>query len=85
MTPPRRTRHRDPYGIVEVALGSPEALVSIHRLARGLEGHAEIGADTVVRAAEVAAVVDAGGRFGVAPNTDPAVIRAAHDPVFADG
>jgi 2-dehydro-3-deoxyphosphogalactonate aldolase len=68
---------------IEVPLNSPEALVSIERLAHGLHDRAEIGAGTVLTPAEVAAVAGAGGRFVVSPNTDPAVIRATKDAGLA--
>ena len=62
--------------IIEVPLNSPDPFVSIERLARALGDRATIGAGTVLHAAEVARVVDAGGALVVAPNSDPAVIAA---------
>ncbi|MCW3836472.1 2-dehydro-3-deoxy-6-phosphogalactonate aldolase [Sphingomonas canadensis] len=63
--------------LVEVPLNSPDPLESIARLARALEGHALVGAGTVLDTAQVGAVAAAGGRMIVSPNTDPAVIAAS--------
>lgn len=60
--------------LIEVPLNSPDPLDSIGTLAETLSGRAEIGAGTVLTAAEVDAVADAGGRFIVSPNCDPTVI-----------
>jgi len=62
--------------IIEVPLNSPRALDSIARLARRLDGRALVGAGTVLRAAEVAEVVAAGGEIVVSPNTNRDVIEA---------
>jgi 2-dehydro-3-deoxyphosphogalactonate aldolase len=75
--------------IVEVPLNSPDPLESIARLAAmpDLIG----GAGTVLTPADVDAVVDAGGRIIVSPNTDPVVIRRSVErgaeplPGFATG
>ena len=61
---------------IEVPLNSPQPLESIRRLAVAFGEVAEIGAGTVLNAAEVAAVAEVGGRLIVSPNADPAVIRA---------
>ncbi|MEX5728714.1 2-dehydro-3-deoxyphosphogalactonate aldolase [Rhodovulum iodosum] len=61
---------------IEVPLNSPDALDSVGRLAEHYGAHAEIGAGTVLSAAEVAAVAAAGGRLIVSPDTNPEVIRA---------
>jgi 2-dehydro-3-deoxyphosphogalactonate aldolase len=63
--------------IVEVPLNSPDPLRSIERLAASLGDSALIGAGTVLDAADVARVRDAGGRIIVSPNTHPPVIEAA--------
>lgn len=63
--------------IIEVPLNSPDPLLSIERLARTLGESALIGAGTVLEAADVARVRDAGGRIIVSPNTFPPVIEAA--------
>ncbi|HEU0098085.1 MAG TPA: 2-dehydro-3-deoxy-6-phosphogalactonate aldolase [Allosphingosinicella sp.] len=63
--------------IVEVPLNSPDPLASIERLARAFGEAALIGAGTVLEAADVARVRDAGGRIIVSPNTFAPVIEAA--------
>lgn len=62
--------------IVEVPLNSPQALDSIARLAT-LAERMVTGAGTVIRIADVDAVVAAGGRIIVSPNMDAAVIGRA--------
>lgn len=63
--------------IIEVPLNSPKPLDSIARLARSLGDKALVGAGTVLTAADVARVRDAGGRIIVSPDTNPEVIEAA--------
>ena len=63
--------------IIEVPLNSPDPLDSIARLARRHGGTVLIGAGTVRREADVAAVAAAGGRLIVTPHADPALVRAA--------
>ena len=63
--------------LIEVPLNSPDPLESIARLARGLEGRAVIGAGTVLREPDVAAVRAAGGTMIISPNANPAVIAAS--------
>lgn len=63
--------------IVEVPLNSPDAFTSIGLLSEALGATCLCGAGTVVNAVDVRRVRDAGGRLIVAPNADPAVIRAA--------
>lgn len=65
------------FRIVEVPLNSPQPLTSIERLARELGPRCLVGAGTVMGAAQVDAVAQAGGRLIVMPHGDPAVIRAA--------
>lgn len=64
------------FAIIEVPLNSPDPLNSIGRLARSLEGRAVIGAGTVLRVAEVAAVAGWGGSLIISPNADTGVIAA---------
>jgi 2-dehydro-3-deoxyphosphogalactonate aldolase len=65
--------------IIEVPLNSPDALKSIELLARRLGERALIGAGTVLTAADVRRVQDAGGRIIVSPDTNTEVISAAAD------
>jgi 2-dehydro-3-deoxyphosphogalactonate aldolase len=65
------------FAILEVPLNSPEPIESIRRLAARFGDRALIGAGTVTRAEEVAAVAGAGGRLMVTPHADPALVRAA--------
>jgi 2-dehydro-3-deoxyphosphogalactonate aldolase len=67
------------FRIIEVPLNSPQPLASIGLLADRFGRDAVIGAGTVLAAAEVAAVAEAGGRLAVAPNMDPEVVAAAKD------
>src|SRR5438874_11480823 len=63
--------------IIEVPLNSPQPFESIRRLAARHGAHALVGAGTVLEAADIARVADAGGRLIVAPNFDEGVVRAA--------
>ena len=65
------------FAAIEVPLNSPDPIESIRRLAARFAGRLLIGAGTVMSAAQVAAVADAGGRLVVLPHADPAVVRAA--------
>ncbi len=65
------------FTLIEVPLNSPEPLDSIARLSRRLSDSAVIGAGTVLRAADVAAVANAGGTMIISPNADAHVIEAA--------
>ncbi len=62
--------------LIEVPLNSPEPLESIARLAKAFANRAVIGAGTVLRVSEVAAVRTAGGAMIVSPNTNVEVIAA---------
>ena len=62
--------------MIEVPLNSPEALRSIEDAAKVFDGRALVGAGTVLSRTDVDAVADAGGRFVVSPDTNPAVIGA---------
>ena len=63
--------------IIEVPLNSPQPLRSIELLAGELGSRCLIGAGTVMSAAQVASVAQAGGRLIVMPHGDAAVISAA--------
>ena len=63
--------------IIEVPLNSPDPLASIQRLAGSLGQQALVGAGTVLTAADVDRVADAGGRLVLAPNFDAAVVQRA--------
>lgn len=65
------------FTLIEVPLNSPDPLDSVARLARRFAGRAVIGAGTVLRDIDVAAVAEAGGTMIVSPNADPRVIAAA--------
>jgi 2-dehydro-3-deoxyphosphogalactonate aldolase len=70
---------RQGIAIVEVPLNSPQPMESIGRLAREFGERLLIGAGTVMTAAQVAEIADAGGRLVVTPHADAAVTRAAKD------
>src|SRR5690606_34593393 len=61
---------------IEVPLNSPDPLESIARLARCMGERALVGAGTVLEAAQVERVAEAGGRLIVSPNTSIPVIEA---------
>ena len=63
--------------VIEVPLNSPQPFESIARLAARHGSRALIGAGTVLEAADVARVQEAGGKLIVAPNFDADVVRAA--------
>lgn len=65
------------FTIIEVPLNSPEPLESIARLSRALGDRAVVGAGTVLRVADVAAVEATGGTIVISPNANPAVIEEA--------
>jgi 2-dehydro-3-deoxyphosphogalactonate aldolase len=63
-------------GLIEVPLNSPEPFASIRLMADKAGDRARIGAGTVLAAADVGRVAEAGGRLIVSPNCDAAVIGA---------
>src|ERR1041385_1223168 len=63
--------------VIEVPLNSPQPFESIRRLAARHGPHALVGAGTVLDAADVASLKEAGGQLVVAPNFDANVVRAA--------
>nr|NUR36536.1 2-dehydro-3-deoxy-6-phosphogalactonate aldolase [Sphingomonas sp.] len=64
------------FTLIEVPLNSPGPLDSIERLSRRLADRAVIGAGTVLKPADVAAVANAGGTMIISPNADLDVIEA---------
>jgi 2-dehydro-3-deoxyphosphogalactonate aldolase len=62
--------------IIEVPLNSPDPLRSIERLAAHFGDDVLVGAGTVLEAADVVSVRDAGGRIVVSPGADVEVIGA---------
>ena len=63
------------FRFVEVTLNSPDWRESLTRLAKRHAGEIVIGAGTVLRAEDVAAVRDAGGEVVISPNMNVDVIR----------
>ncbi len=63
--------------VLEVPLNSPRPIESIRRLSAHFGGRVLVGAGTVMSAAQVATVADAGGRLVVLPHASEAVVRAA--------
>ena len=63
--------------VIEVPLNSPQPFDSIKRLAHRHGHHALVGAGTVLEAADVVRVKQAGGQLVVAPNFDADVVHAA--------
>lgn len=63
--------------VIEVPLNSPRPFESIEILVRALGDEALIGAGTVLAAADVHRVANAGGRLVLAPNFDVSVISRA--------
>ena len=65
------------FTLIEVPLNSPDPLDSVARLARRFAGRAVIGAGTVLRVEDVAAVEGAGGTMIISPNANIRVIAAS--------
>jgi 2-dehydro-3-deoxyphosphogalactonate aldolase len=64
------------FTLIEIPLNSPDPIESIARLAKAAQGRAMVGAGTVLRVADVAAVASAGGTLIISPNMNPQVIAA---------
>ena len=65
------------FTLIEVPLNSPDPFDSIATMARLCPPDAMVGAGTVLDPDDVTRLKEAGGRFVVTPNTDPAVIKAS--------
>jgi 2-dehydro-3-deoxyphosphogalactonate aldolase len=65
------------FTLIEVPLNSPDPLDSVARLAKRFGGRAVIGAGTVLRVEDVAAVEAAGGKMIISPNANLKVIAAS--------
>ncbi len=64
---------------IEVTLNSPDALAAINKLSGEMKGRMEVGAGTVLDAADAKKAIDAGAGFIISPITDPATIRFTTD------
>jgi 2-dehydro-3-deoxyphosphogluconate aldolase/(4S)-4-hydroxy-2-oxoglutarate aldolase len=64
--------------VMEITLRTPAALECLRAVRREYPGFC-LGAGTLLDAEQVAAAVDAGAAFGVAPGVNESVILAAHD------
>jgi 2-dehydro-3-deoxyphosphogluconate aldolase/(4S)-4-hydroxy-2-oxoglutarate aldolase len=64
---------------IEMTMNSPEALTSISKLRQALGDQALVGAGTVLSPDEVAAALEHGAQFIVAPDSNPAVIAACNE------
>jgi 2-dehydro-3-deoxyphosphogalactonate aldolase len=65
------------FTLIEVPLNSPDPLDSVARLRKRFGGRAVIGAGTVLRVEDVAAVEAAGGTMIISPNANLQVIAAS--------
>ncbi len=65
------------FTTIEVPLNSPDPLVSIARLVERFGDRCLVGAGTVLRVADVAAVAATGAKLIVMPHADTAIIGAA--------
>ena len=65
------------FTLIEIPLNSPDPFDGIARMVAELGEQALVGAGTVLAVEDVARVQDAGGRFIVSPDTNPAVIAEA--------
>jgi 2-dehydro-3-deoxyphosphogluconate aldolase/(4S)-4-hydroxy-2-oxoglutarate aldolase len=64
--------------VLEVTLRTPAALAAIARIAADVP-QAAVGAGTVLDAAQLAAVIEAGAAFAIAPGATPKLYAAAAD------
>lgn len=64
--------------VMEITVDAVNAIESIEKTARALEGKALVGAGTVLDPASAVAAIRAGAAFLFAPNLDPTVIEAAN-------
>ena len=64
---------------LEFTVERPDGLRSIERVVTAVGHRATVGAGTVLSTTDVTNVAKAGARFIVAPDTNPAVISAAHE------
>ena len=64
---------------IEVTMNSPNALIAIQELAKSVGDRILVGAGTVVNLADIGEIAAADGRFIVAPNVNPAVIKSAKE------
>ena len=71
------------FRAIEVPLNSPDPLRSIRLMRDAVPADVIVGAGTVLRPEQVAAVADAGGALIVMPHSDQAVVRAAKDAFLA--
>jgi 2-dehydro-3-deoxyphosphogalactonate aldolase len=67
------------FRVIEVPLNSPRPLDSIRAIRDALPADAIVGAGTVLRAADVRLVEEAGGQLIVMPHSDADVILAARE------
>lgn len=67
------------FRVIEVPLNSPRPLDSIRAIRDALPADAIVGAGTVLRAADVRDVEEAGGQLIVMPHSDAEVIAAARE------
>lgn len=65
------------FDTIEVPLNSPDWALSVRRLADAFGDRLLVGAGTVLRESDVDALLVAGGRLMVTPNTRPTVIAHA--------
>ncbi|WP_454851800.1 2-dehydro-3-deoxy-phosphogluconate aldolase [Rhizobium binxianense] len=63
---------------IEITMRTPAALQAVHAVASEVEG-AEVGAGTILNAAQWQAAVEAGAKFIVSPGTTQELIDAAAD------